>query len=168
MCWFVVYLGRDLLSDSCILLVILQGAHSVLMVYVAVVSGVTWMAAGVLRVVAVFMIYDAALLLLLSCVNQAEMLSVLSLFVWMLIVVLDCGRTPFDLAECESELVSGYTTEYGASMFALFASMEYGLMLWSVVLLSVVNGAGVCSCLWLLLFFILLRGLLPRLFVKDL
>lgn len=100
-----------------------------IMVYVAVGSGVKWMVMGIYRLVSVFMIYDVGLLLVFSILNEGVFLSVLVSLVWITLILLDCGRTPFDLAECESELVSGYTTEYGGSIFAFFASMEYGLML---------------------------------------
>lgn len=139
-----------------------------IMVYVAVLSGVKWMVMGIYRLVAVFMIYDVGLLLVFSILNEGVFLSGLVYFIWLTLIVLDSGRTPFDIAECESELVSGYTTEYGGSMFAFFASMEYGLMLWSVILFTVVCGCGVVLCSSVVVFFILIRGLLPRVYIKDL
>lgn len=39
--------------------------------------------------------------------------------------LLEVNRTPFDLSEAESELVAGYTTEYGGFLFGVYYLGEY-------------------------------------------
>lgn len=44
---------------------------------------------------------------------------------WLISCVAETNRTPFDFAEGESELVSGFNIEYGAVGFALIFMAEY-------------------------------------------
>ncbi|MEM9444495.1 MAG: NADH-quinone oxidoreductase subunit H [Verrucomicrobiota bacterium] len=62
-------------------------------------------------------------------------------FVYFLISAFaETNRLPFDLAECETELVGGYHTEYASMKFALFFLGEYAAMI-------------VSSCIMVTLFF---------------
>lgn len=54
----------------------------------------------------------------------------------------ECNRTPFDLAEADSELVSGFNTEYSGMRWALFAMAEYVDMLLAGALLAVLFLGG--------------------------
>jgi NADH-quinone oxidoreductase subunit H len=59
----------------------------------------------------------------------------------LLVFLLEVNRTPFDLAEAESELVTGYSTEYGGFYFALFYLGEYfHLFFFSVVMSTLFFG----------------------------
>jgi NADH-quinone oxidoreductase subunit H len=43
----------------------------------------------------------------------------------MITFLLETNRAPFDLAEAESEIVAGYTVEYGGFYFGLYYLGEY-------------------------------------------
>jgi NADH-quinone oxidoreductase subunit H len=83
-------------------------------------------------------------------------------------------RIPFDLPEAENELVAGYHTEYSGMKFAMFYLGEYiGMTLISAMIVTLFLGGWTGPFLpplvWFLLktlgcimFFILVRGSLPR------
>lgn len=50
--------------------------------------------------------------------------------------VAETNRTPFDFAEGESELVSGFNIEYGSVIFAMIFMAEYARILFMGCLLS--------------------------------
>ena len=48
---------------------------------------------------------------------------------WVITCVAETNRTPFDFAEGESELVSGFNVEFGGGLFAMIFMAEYGIIL---------------------------------------
>lgn len=54
----------------------------------------------------------------------------------------ECNRTPFDLAECESELVNGHHTEYSSLGMGFFMFSEYASMFFSSAFISVLFFGG--------------------------
>jgi len=54
---------------------------------------------------------------------------------WMCLLVAETNRAPFDFAEGESELVSGFNTEYRRGGFAIIFLSEYG----NIIFLSILS-----------------------------
>ena len=62
--------------------------------------------------------------------------------VWLVSRLAETNRTPFDFREGESELVSGFNTEYRSGAFAIFFLREYGFIIFMRVLFSVIFLGG--------------------------
>jgi len=98
----------------------------------------------------------------------------LGLIVFTIAGLVETHRLPFDLPEAESELISGYYTEYSGMKFGLFFVGEYlGVTLVSALIVVLFfggwSGPWLPPLLWFLIklvivisFFVLLRASLPR------
>lgn len=63
-----------------------------------------------------------------------------SFIIYVIAMVGETNRAPFDLPECESELVSGYLTEYSGFRYALYFLAEY---------INMATVSAVCTTLFL-------------------
>ncbi|WP_442496696.1 NADH-quinone oxidoreductase subunit NuoH [Methylobacter sp. sgz302048] len=94
--------------------------------------------------------------------------------VFMVAAIAESRRTPFDLPEAEQELIAGFHTEYSGMKFGMFFVGEYlGITLTSAMIVTLFFGGWLGPWLpplvWFclktaigILFFILVRGSLPR------
>lgn len=160
-------------------------------VYIVIIAGWSsnslYSLLGSLRAIAQTISYEVALvLILISILFLLEGFNLLYLeiyqdIVWFLVLFFPLGliwfisslaetnRTPFDFAEGESELVSGFNIEYGAGGFALIFLAEYARILFISLLFSLLFlGSYVSSFLFFLklgfigFLFVWVRGAFPR------
>nr|YP_010265237.1 NADH dehydrogenase subunit 1 [Allodia protenta]UIP57108.1 NADH dehydrogenase subunit 1 [Allodia protenta] len=142
---------------------------------------------GGLRAVAQTISYEVSLsLILLSLIflvggYNLSLFSLYQKYVWMIIInfplslvwmassLAETNRTPFDFAEGESELVSGFNVEYSSGGFALIFLAEYASILFMSMLFTVLFlGADIFSFYFYLkltfisFVFIWVRATLPR------
>ena len=89
--------------------------------------------------------------------------------IWFASSLAETNRTPYDFSEGESELVSGFNTEYRAGGFTLIFMAEYSRILFISLLLSILFlRRGVLSFFTIFkavivrVWFIWVRGTLPR------
>ncbi|MBI2871992.1 MAG: NADH-quinone oxidoreductase subunit NuoH [Chloroflexi bacterium] len=107
------------------------------------------------------------------------LLQPLAFLVFLAGISAELNRAPFDMVEAESELVSGFNTEYSGMKYGLFALAEFGNVLVAGAIMSVVflkgwEGPVLPSHLWFLLkvfffafIFVWVRATLPRLRIDQ-
>nr|QGT77334.1 NADH dehydrogenase subunit 1 [Huananpotamon lichuanense] len=142
---------------------------------------------GSLRAVAQTISYEVSLaLILLSFIILVggfnfEMFNKYQEFIWFVFIsvplaciwfgssLAETNRTPFDFSEGESELVSGFNTEYSSGGFALIFMAEYASILFMSALFVVIflgsdptNLFFYVKCGFIAFVFIWARGTLPR------
>nr|AML26769.1 NADH dehydrogenase subunit 1 [Scarabaeidae sp. BMNH 1274752] len=108
-----------------------------------------------------FMLYQKYLWFLFLCFPLC--------MVWFVSSLAETNRTPFDFAEGESELVSGFNVEYSSGGFALIFMAEYSSILFmSMLCCMLFLGANLYSLFFFLklvfmsFLWVWVRGTLPR------
>nr|QHT64962.1 NADH dehydrogenase subunit 1 [Bhawania goodei] len=146
---------------------------------------------GALRGIAQSISYEVSLSLILLCalmINSSMDLSIMSFntlswiflmlfpisMMWFITNLAETNRSPFDFAEGESELVSGFNIEYSAGLFALIFMAEYtSILLMSLLTVVFFTGTPIMNSLFsstLLMFktiliaslFVWVRATMPR------
>ncbi len=184
--WSLISWGGPHYDFSLIILLLVLGLGLYPLLLAGWASNRAYALIGALRGVAQTISYEVSLALIL--IRLFSLLTRLSLagladltreglwplviglvLVWLITGLAETNRTPFDFAEGESELVSGFNIEYGAGGFALIFIAEYGSILLLRYLTACLlgfritpTGGGLAAGGLVAFFWVWARATLPR------
>lgn len=98
--------------------------------------------------------------------NIGILMNLVFLFLWLFSILAECNRRPFDFSEGESELVSGFNTEYSGGLFSFIFIGEYSSIIFFCFLTGVLFFSGfffLLSVVFFLVFYLWVRASFPRL-----
>lgn len=135
-------------KQDIVVFIILSGLNAYVVILSGWASNSKYASLGAYRGVAQIVSYEVRMAFLILCVVMVfETLRIINIIKsqiigikifwglsiviigWLVVVLAETNRTPFDFAEGESELVSGFNVEYGGVMFAILFIAEYGNIL---------------------------------------
>ena len=170
---FLFWLGIGVLIKATLfLLIICLGllSYSVIITRWTVTS--TFPKLGLIRSLLQSLSYEVSLVSVLLIVGstlqliglkrELSYIIIIWLVSWILILLIDCNRAPFDLLEGERELISGFNTEINRLGFIFLFLGEYGMILVLSTLLIHYIKIRYFLCMLLLLISLISRRVYPR------
>ena len=149
--WYIILFEEEILiSNSIFYFIVISSLGIYVIIGCGWSSNSKYASLGLYRGVAQTISYEVSLsFLLISLSFLLISLSFNNIFInlffifnrvifrrWLVVILAETNRTPFDFAESESELVSGFNIEYGGGFFAILFIAEYG----NILFISLLTG----------------------------
>lgn len=151
-------------SDRYLLLLVFLSFLSLSLLVATFTSNNSFALVSFLRVVLISISFDVVMCFYLLV--RIFVLSNVPLFgvpLFISFCLMELGRTPYDLLEGESELVSRYNIEFGRFGFTLLFLGEYSGFFWILRLYSFLFRRGFFTGFLVFMFLVTIRAVLPRL-----
>ena len=151
-------------SSNYLILLVFLGFLSLSLLVATFTSNNSFALVSFLRVVLVSISFDVVMCFyLLVRIYSVSSVPLSGVFLFISFCLMELGRTPYDLLERESELVSGYNIEFGRFGFTLLFLREYSGFFWILRLFSFLFRCRFLFGTFLFLFLVTIRAVLPRL-----
>lgn len=170
LCYYFFYLS---INFGYLMLIILMGLNLICLLIGGIYSKSKYSYLGGIRCVIasvsyeiqfnlnllLFMLYIKSFIL----VNIGNLGLIVFFFTFFFSLLVELGRTPFDYSESESDLVSGFNTEYSSIGFVLIFLKEYGsLLFFSFFMITVFAGGYFIFGVLIFYLIIIVRRSYPR------
>lgn len=193
-CWIMIPVSTNVyyINYSVLLLFVFLRLGGYTVILVGWSSNSSFSLMGSIRFISQSVSYEVRFILIIYIViliRESFSLGVISWWqgtIWNLILLIpiflgffirslfELNRSPADLVEGESELVSGFNVEYFRGSFTLIFLSEYGIIILISYIIVIVftglhlNGLGIYGFIFVVILIIYIRGVLPRIRYDEL
>ena len=174
--WFLPWLGHLFnIKHSLLLFFSLLGVRAYIIIFTGWRSTSAFSKLGRIRGMLQSLSYEVALILLFVCLlisaNRFNLLALLRssevvflwVALWVILVLIETNRAPFDLLEGERELIRGFNIEIGRLIFVYLFLREYGILIIIALITNfIIEGCNTFIRIVITRIFLLFRSCFPR------
>ncbi|KAG9511431.1 NADH dehydrogenase subunit 1 (mitochondrion) [Fragariocoptes setiger] len=167
------------IKNNILFIITVLSLNSSMIIYMGWSSYSKYSLMGAIRCAAQTISYEAVLMMILvtfiwsmksfssqmsqTCKTNIMLILPLGLMMWLPTSLAEMNRTPYDFSESESELVSGFNTEFGSKEFSMIFIAEYSNIIFMMMISSYIFTSMNSMFLFMMTWVLWIRSTLPRL-----